>query len=189
MGHLVEPTFQRRKKMPTLPTDSRSTCSYCCTPFTDQDPGLLAESHTYMASLTSSSIDPTKPNVAVFRLAPDIILCSKCSKEWCILEGKSSLAGRSDAPTTNEPHRAARCESVVSDKPDAGLNARPRRGRPRGSASSKRDLQLFLDWKAANGLTGIHKDEFLRERSLPLRDLAAIERGRAQVKRKLAGRR
>jgi hypothetical protein len=66
-------------------------------------------------------------------------------------------------------------ETSQSDK-----GRRPR-GRPRASNS---ELQLYFDWKAANRATGITKPEFLRERGLPKNMLAAIERGRAQAKRR-----
>jgi hypothetical protein len=58
------------------------------------------------------------------------------------------------------------------------------RGRPRGSPTAARDLKLYHDWRSAHGATKITRKEFLRERGLPERDLAAIERGRAQEKRR-----
>jgi hypothetical protein len=77
--------------------------------------------------------------------------------------------------------------------PDAAAGERKRatttkpkrsRGRPAGSATTERDLQLYRDWKTAHQATGITKSEFLREKGLPESDLSAIERGRAQARRK-----
>ncbi|MSQ94781.1 MAG: hypothetical protein EXR98_09530 [Gemmataceae bacterium] len=64
-----------------------------------------------------------------------------------------------------------------------GKGRRPR-GRPRGSDSAAKDLKLYLDWKAANRATKITKAEFVRERGLPATAVDAIERGRAQDKRR-----
>jgi hypothetical protein len=64
---------------------------------------------------------------------------------------------------------------------------RRKRGRPSGGPSAGRDYQLYKDWKAAHQARRITKAEFLRERGLPERDLAAIERGRAQEKRQRSG--
>src|SRR4029077_17743033 len=66
---------------------------------------------------------------------------------------------------------------------ESGKGRRPP-GRPRGSNSAAVDLKLYVDWKAANRATGITKREFLQERGLPMSQLAAIERGRAQTKRR-----
>jgi hypothetical protein len=67
-----------------------------------------------------------------------------------------------------------------------GQSGKSRRlpGRPRGSKSAADDLKLYLDWKEANRARGITKREFLQERGLPMSQLAAIERGRAQAKRR-----
>jgi hypothetical protein len=78
------------------------------------------------------------------------------------------------------------CKEVAGQREDAGesRNPRRRRGRPPGSATAAIDHKLYHDWKAAHRATGIMKAEFLRERGLPESDLAAIERGRAQERRR-----
>jgi hypothetical protein len=63
-------------------------------------------------------------------------------------------------------------------------NAKANRGRPAGSTTQAQDLKLYSDWKAAYGVTGMTKAEFLRERGLPATELAAIERGRKQSTKK-----
>jgi hypothetical protein len=59
-------------------------------------------------------------------------------------------------------------------------NEKPKRGRPAGGKTSKRDRKLYLDWKTAYESNRITKAEFLRVKGLPESDLAAIERGRKQ---------
>jgi hypothetical protein len=68
-----------------------------------------------------------------------------------------------------------------ADKP------RGKRGRPPGSASMERDRKLYQEWKTANSISGITKADFLRKQGLTESDLAAIERGRAQLKRNPSG--
>jgi hypothetical protein len=68
-------------------------------------------------------------------------------------------------------------------------NARRKaRGRPVGSPTADHDNQLFADYMAARRDTRITKTEFLKERGLPESDLAAIERGRGNARRRQAGR-
>jgi hypothetical protein len=81
-----------------------------------------------------------------------------------------------------EKFRRPEVDAPLKEVSDSGKK-RGRRGRPPGSKSAARDRKLFEDFRAAKRATGITKSEFLRERGLPQSDLAAIERGRAQVKR------
>ena len=72
-------------KLETIPeqdADRRLTCSYCCKPFTDENPGTLVTSHTYVAPLSVSVTDPSKPNCAIVRLAPDVVLCKICCERF-----------------------------------------------------------------------------------------------------------
>jgi hypothetical protein len=59
-----------------------------------------------------------------------------------------------------------------------------RRGRKPGSSTADSDTKLYLDWKAAHRQNGLTKAEFIHERRLPSSALAALERGRANEKRK-----
>jgi hypothetical protein len=72
----------RLETMPAQPADRRLTCSYCCKPFTDQNPGTLVKSNTYIMSLSAPVTDPNKPNCAVVRLAPDVVCCKDCCERW-----------------------------------------------------------------------------------------------------------
>jgi len=74
--------------------------------------------------------------------------------------------------------------SVHGNETSARGKVRRRRGRPRGSSTAANDRKLFEDWRDANATTGITKAEFVRERGRPETDVAAIERGRAQAKRR-----
>jgi hypothetical protein len=65
-----------------------------------------------------------------------------------------------------------------------GRSAKSKRGRPAGSKTQEQDCNLYSDWKAAHRETGMTKAEFLRERGLPERELASIERGRKHSKKK-----
>lgn len=162
--------------MPPQPAPSRPTCSYCCRPFTAQDPGFLVESHKYLAALTSPAQDPSKPTCAVVQLAPDLILCRDCREQFGYYAGADGAA------------EGARPAGERGEENGEGGQRRRRPGRPLGSPTGANDLQLYLDWKAAQRETGVTKAEFLRARNLPQLDLAAIERGRAQEKRRGPGR-
>jgi hypothetical protein len=74
--------------------------------------------------------------------------------------------------------------SVHANETRARGKVRRPRGRPRGSDSAAYDRKLFEDWTEAKATTGMTKPEFLRARGLPEKELAAIERGRAQAKRR-----
>lgn len=84
------------------------------------------------------------------------------------------------------PGRGALNASNMSQPPAKAGKSKRKRGRPRGSPAASKDVQLFRDWKAAHGETGITKSEFVRERSLPPTAIAAIERGRKITSRKSA---
>jgi len=82
-----------------------------------------------------------------------------------------------------------RVNKGMDGRKPATVTARQKaRGRPVGSPTADRDNQLFADYKAARRDTRITKAEFLKERGLPESDLAAIERGRANARRRKAGR-
>lgn len=87
---------------------------------------------------------------------------------------------------------AAALQPVVLGQPQVGSDKsnkqRGKRGRPPGSPTAEDDRKLYLDWQAAHRATRITKAEFLRERGLPESRRHAIERGRAQEKRKRSGR-
>jgi hypothetical protein len=73
---------------------------------------------------------------------------------------------------------------TVAEEGKRAATTKPQRsrGRPAGSDTADRDLQLYKAWKTAHQATGITKAEFLREKGLPESDLSAIERGRARAK-------
>jgi hypothetical protein len=75
------------------------------------------------------------------------------------------------------------CERIGAPG-SAGAKAKRQRGRRPGSPTANADTRLYRDWRAAHDATGITKAEFLRERGLPAKDMAALERGRANVRRK-----
>src|SRR5262245_41875469 len=156
----------------------RPTCSLCCQPFTDQDPGHLVMSHTYLASVTSPVQDPSQSTCAVTRLAPDVILCRACCERLGYPPGGGIPGDASGTPVA--PRNG---EGSAGRGPP-----RRKRGRPAGSPTAESDFRLYQDWKAAQRATHITKSAFLRERGRPASDLAAIERGRAQEKRKRSGR-
>jgi hypothetical protein len=89
--------------------------------------------------------------------------------------------------TCSEERREAGGHGAASDQrggeQGGRMKGKRRRGRKQGSKTSDTDTRLYHDWKAAYQATGITKAEFLRERGLPQTALAAIERGRANVKR------
>jgi hypothetical protein len=90
------------------------------------------------------------------------------------LEARRAAALRQQAPPLD-------AEGTTSPQ---GAASPKRRGRKRGSKTADKDTQLFLDWKAAHRTTGLTTEEFVRERGLPASALSAIERGRANVKRR-----
>jgi hypothetical protein len=87
---------------------------------------------------------------------------------------------------TAEALKAKTQENGKATSSSISNTEKPKRGRPHGSKTETYDLKLYLDWKAANRETGVTKKEFLHARGLPERELAAIERGRQQAKKKTA---
>jgi hypothetical protein len=68
--------------VPLPPANPRPTCSYCCKPFTDKDPGRIVGTHTYLLSTTAPESDPSQPTCVVVKLAPDCVLCRDCFRQF-----------------------------------------------------------------------------------------------------------
>jgi hypothetical protein len=66
------------RMMSTQFATGRSTCSFCCKPFSEDDPGQVVERHIYLLDSTSPVTDPAKPTCVAVQLAPDRVLCSAC---------------------------------------------------------------------------------------------------------------
>jgi hypothetical protein len=170
------------------PAETRLTCSYCCQALSDQNPGRLVERHVYLVAVTAPVPDPRQPSCVAVQLAPDIVLCSPCCQRfgYPLVKGAELSLQATEVATELSAGQGAGGGSSVGI---GGSRERCRqRGRPAGSPTAEADRRLYEDWKAAQVATGITKREFLRERSLPLSRLAAIERGRAQQKRERPGR-
>ena len=94
---------------------------------------------------------------------------------------------QADLSVSGDLQDQARTERPEATGPGAEPGTSGQRGRPRGSTTAASDRKLYLDWKAAHQVTGITKAEFVHERGLPASAVAAIERGRAQERRKRSG--
>jgi hypothetical protein len=104
------------------------------------------------------------------------------------IQEKGRTAGPSTPSAASEDQGASldtKSEKKDRDDRRAGsTSGKRKRGRPAGSQTKTHDSKLYGDWKAAHRETGMTKKEFLRERSLPPSELAAIERGRKQSQEK-----
>jgi hypothetical protein len=123
-GH--PPQWQKEKRiMGTQPVWHRPTCSLCCKPWSDEDPGRLVESHRYLVAHTAPASDPSQPDCSIIQLSPDLILCSECF-------AKSGYGGQA-----------------------AGASARERpkrRGRP-SNTDPARDRRIADAWRIGRHLT------------------------------------
>jgi hypothetical protein len=104
--------------MPEQLAHVRPTCSYCCKPFTEQDPGRLVQSHTYIGGLSAPVSDPSKPDCAAVKLANDVVLCRACCEQFGYPSG----------------------EGVGTSKPSK------RRGR-KSNSDPKADKRIWDAWK------------------------------------------
>jgi hypothetical protein len=106
--------------MPEQLAHVRPTCSNCCKPFTEQDPGLLVASPIYIAPVSAPVLDPSKPNCAVVKLANDLVLCRACCEQFGYASGEVVSASKPSKRRGRKANSDPKADARISDAWNTG---------------------------------------------------------------------